>query len=82
MSSSPSQPPVSLASSNTITPEIPPELVFTCCEEVGLDPYRDFDEVRQAVDDPPARECCESGCEPCVLTIVRAANLVRYRRPK
>lgn len=77
-----SEPPVCLAASNTTTTEIPHELVFICCEEAGLDPYRDFDEVLQAVEDPPARECCESGCDPCVLTIVRAAALVRYRLPK
>lgn len=55
-------------------------LVRRCCEEVGLDPDRDADEVIEAVDDPPDRECCDSGCDPCVLTIVRAASLVRLRR--
>lgn len=55
-------------------------LVRHCCEEVGLDPDRDADEVLDAVDDPPYRECCDSGCDPCVLTIVRAASLVRQRR--
>lgn len=55
-------------------------LVRRCCEEVGLDPDRDADEVCDAVDEPPDRECCDSGCDPCVLSVVRAAALVRQRR--
>lgn len=77
----PSEPTVEVARDAT-RDEIPRELVFTCCEEVGLDPYRDFDEVLEALWDPPLRQCCESACDPCVLTIERAAALVRYRLPK
>lgn len=72
----PSDPVVALV---TNAAPVPRELVLACCEEVGLDPERDYDEVLEAVSDPPYRECCESGCDPCVLSIVRAAALVRQR---
>jgi hypothetical protein len=55
------------------------DLVHRCCEEVGLDPHRDADEVVDAIQCAPDRDCCDSGCDPCVLTIVRAASLVRQR---
>ncbi len=58
---------------------VPRALVHTCCEEVGLDPVRDADEVIDAMRAPPERECCDSGCDPCVLTILRAASLVKQR---
>lgn len=81
-SESDSSSPVQLAEPEGPPAEVPRELVFSCCEEVGLDPYRDFDEVLAAVAEPPWRQCCESACDPCVLTIERAAALVRYRLPK
>lgn len=77
-----SEPTIELVPESPAPDEIPRQLVFSCCEEVGLDPYRDFDEVLDAVHNPPARECCESACDPCILTIERAAALVRYRLPK
>ncbi len=61
---------------------VPRDLVSACCEEVGLDPERDWRDVLDALHDPPLRECCDSACDPCILTVVRAASLVRQRRPK
>jgi hypothetical protein len=57
----------------------PRSLVRACCEEVGLDPDSTIDEVLDVLVNPPDRACCDSGCDPCILTIFRAASLVRSR---
>jgi hypothetical protein len=68
------------ATSSTSDADVTPfEVVRRCCIEAGLDPDRDADEVALAVDYPIDRDCCESGCEPCVLTINRAASLAKRR---
>lgn len=57
----------------------PLDVIRRCCIEAGLDPERDADEVALAIEYPIDRDCCDSGCEPCVLTINRAASLAKRR---
>lgn len=55
------------------------EVIRQCCTEVGLDPDRDATRVAEAMVDGLDEPCCESACDPCVLTIERAATLAQRR---
>lgn len=54
-------------------------VIRQCCVEVGLDPDRDSTRVAEAMDEGMSEPCCESACDPCVLTIERAAALAKQR---
>lgn len=55
------------------------DVIRQCCVEVGLDPDRDAGRVADAIDEGMYEPCCESACDPCVLTIERAAWLAKRR---
>jgi hypothetical protein len=58
------------------------ELARECCEAFGLDPRRDAERVLEIASDPAltTEPCCDSGCDPCVVTLQMAASLLRRRR--
>jgi hypothetical protein len=52
-----------------------------CCAELGLEPDRDAEYVMELAADPEIAEpCCDSGCDPCVETLLSAARLFNRRR--
>lgn len=55
--------------------------VRSCCEAVGLDPYRDAERVTQIFHEgeESVETCCDSGCDPCVDTLISAVRLLRQR---
>jgi hypothetical protein len=54
-------------------------VIRQCCTEVGLEPDRDATRVADAIAFGVSEPCCESACDPCVLTIERAAALAKQR---